>query len=103
MSASAAVLLPTLQALENHVLQQLCAQDKLEPRYTPLYSRVLHRGNRPCGMFFCIHGPRLLRAYAVWSIEESRILFYEGTGQRFAETQVLEGPSLTEERPAEAG
>jgi hypothetical protein len=33
-----------------------------------------------------------VRTYAVWAGEEDRILFYDGTGVRFAETQLGDAP-----------
>ncbi len=43
-------------------------------------------------MFFQMVGPRQVRAYAVWAGEEDRILFYDSTGVRFAETRLTESP-----------
>jgi hypothetical protein len=84
--------LPTLNELRSHVLRTLCAHDQLDPTQTPLYQGVITRSGRPCGLFFQVQGPRLLKNYAVWAGEEDRILFYDSTGLRFAETRLSDGP-----------
>jgi hypothetical protein len=84
--------LPTLDALRRHVLETLCAHDHLDPAQTPLFQAVLRRRNKACGLFFHIQGPRMLRTYAVWAGDENRILFYDSTGERFAESRLSDAP-----------
>jgi hypothetical protein len=86
------VCLPTLEELRRHVLEVLCGHDHLDPGQTPLHEAVVVRRGRPCGLFFQVQGPRLLRTYAVWAGEEDRILFYDSTGLRFAESRMSEAP-----------
>lgn len=88
----AVVALPTLEELRRHVLQKLCSHDQLDPVQTPLHQAVIARAGRPCGLFFQVQGPRLLKTYAVWAGEEDRILFYDSTGLRFAESRLSEAP-----------
>jgi hypothetical protein len=88
--------LPTLESLRGHVLQALCSHDQLDPRQTPLRQAVITRAGKPCGLLFQVQGPRLLKTYAVWAGEEDRILFYDSTGLRFAETRLSEGPDPLE-------
>ena len=89
---STPIRLPTVEDLRRHVLQTLCAHEDLDPRYTPLREALVQRHGKPCGLFFHIQGPRLLKAYAVWSAEEGRVLFYDVRGERFAEEHLSEGP-----------
>ncbi len=86
------VALPNLEALCRYVHQTLCTHDNLDPGQTPLFQSVIRRSGRICGLFFQVQGPRLLKTYAVWAGEEDRILFYDSTGLRFAETRLSEGP-----------
>jgi hypothetical protein len=86
------VCLPTLEQLRAHVLEVLCRHDHLDARQTPLHQALLTRSGRPCGLFFQVQGPRRVKTYAVWAGEEDRILFYDSTGQRFAQTRLSEGP-----------
>ncbi len=84
--------LPTLDDLRRHVHQALCARDLLDPEQAPLYEgRVLRRG-RPCGLFFHVQGPRMLKSYALWAGEENRIFFYDSAGERYAELHLSDGP-----------
>jgi hypothetical protein len=84
--------LPSLDALRQHVLKTLCAHDKLDPAQTPLHQAVVQRRGKPCGLFFQVQGPRMLKAYAVWAGEENRVLFYNSAGERFAETRLSDAP-----------
>src|SRR5437868_2530560 len=95
--------LPTLAELRQHVLQRLCAHDHLDAQQTPLYQGVLIRAGKPCGLFFQAQGPRLVKTYAIWAGPEHRILFYDSTGQRFAETRLSEGPDPLELDVKKAG
>jgi hypothetical protein len=88
----AVVALPTLEALRQFVKTQLCEHDHLDPEQTPLFQGVITRRSRPCGLFFQVQGPRLLKTYALWSGEENRILFYDSHGVRFGECQLIEAP-----------
>jgi hypothetical protein len=89
----AVVCLPTLDALRLYVRNTLCAHDQLDPAQTPLHQAVIKRSSRPCGLFFQVQGPRLVKTYAVWAGEEDRILFYDSNGQRFAEVRLSKAPN----------
>jgi hypothetical protein len=84
--------LPTLEDVRDHVLEMLCTHDHLDPKQTPLHEALVVRAGKPCGLFFRVEGPRLLKTYAIWAGKEDRILFYDSTGIRFAETRLSEGP-----------
>ncbi len=84
--------LPTLDDLRRHVLHTLCSHDCLDPAQTPLNESLIIRRGKPCGLFFQAQGPRLVRTYAVWAGEEDRILFYDGTGNRFAQVRLSDAP-----------
>lgn len=93
---TAVVALPTLDDLRRHVLQMLCSHDQLDPGETPFFQALVTRSGRACGLFFMVQGSRMLKAYAVWAGEEDRILFYDSTGERYAETQLSDGNALAE-------
>jgi hypothetical protein len=84
--------LPTLDLLRDFVCRTLCERDRLDPEHARLRQGLIQRHGRPCGLFFQVQGPRLLRTYAVWAGDEHRILFYDSTGQRFAEARLCESP-----------
>jgi hypothetical protein len=89
---SQVVSLPTLDELRRHVRQTLCAHDQLDPEQTPMHQAVIARSGRPCGLFFQVQGPRMVKTYAVWAADEDRILFYDSNGQRFAEARLSDAP-----------
>lgn len=86
------VSLPTLDDLRRYVLQTLCAHDQLDPVQTPFFQGLVTRSGRPCGLFFHVQGPRLLKTYAVWAGDENRILFYDSTGLRFGQARLSDAP-----------
>ena len=86
------VCLPTFEDLRRHVLLTLCNHDHLDPDLTPINQTLILRRGKPCGLFFQIQGPRMLKTYAVWAGEENRILFYDCTGARFAEIRLSDAP-----------
>jgi hypothetical protein len=81
----AVIALPSLHAIHKRVHEVLCSHDNLDPAHTPLFHCVITRQGKPCGSFFHIQGPRLLKTYAVWAGDENRILFYDSKGERFSE------------------
>ena len=84
--------LPTMTDLANFIHLKLCQKDQLDPEQTPLGRSLITRKGLPCGLFFQVQGPRLLKTYAVWAGEEKRILFYDCTGARFSITRLSEAP-----------
>ncbi len=92
--------LPTLEDLRKYVLKTLCKHDNLDPEITPLHQGLMTRAGRNCGLFFQAQGPRRLRTYALWASEEHRILFYDSTGIRFAETRLSDAPEVSSSRAA---
>ena len=84
--------LPTLNELCQYVLNALCQQDNLDPNQTPLQQALITKHGKPCGLFFQVQGPRLLRNYAIWAGDENRILYYNCNGERVAETRLSEAP-----------
>lgn len=86
------VNLPTLDDLRTYVRTVLCQRDHLDINQTPFHQAVIKRSGRPCGLFFQVDGPRMVRNTAVWAGEENRILCYDSKGMCFAEFRVSEGP-----------
>lgn len=86
------VPLPTLLELQDYVRRTLCERDRLDAGEARLRQGLIKKRGRPCGLFFQVEGPRLLRTYAVWAGDEDRILFYDSTGERFAQSRLCEAP-----------
>jgi hypothetical protein len=100
------VAVSTREKLRQFVRQMLCDRDKLDLEQTPFYEARITRSGRSCGLYFEIHGPRLVRSCAIWAGEEHRILFYDSMGERYAEVRLSEAPDplkLKDEPPAACG
>lgn len=81
-------------AIRQYVNQTLCEKDQLETDHFPLSERVLVRRGNPCGVYFCLHGPRSLRLAAIWETDSNTILFYGSRGERFRKTKIIAPPRI---------
>lgn len=84
--------LPTVEAIRDYVRSMLCRHEQLDSREAVLRQAKISRNGNGCGLMFQMSGPRLMRSYAVWAGAENRILFYDSSGVRFAETKITNGP-----------
>jgi hypothetical protein len=87
-------VIQTLHELRDYVNNILCQHNQLEVGAFPLTERILIRADRPCGIYFCLHGPRAVKFSAIWETQRNTILFYGSTGQRFHKIQLVEAPRL---------
>lgn len=83
-----------LHAIRQYVSETLCQKDQLETDYFPLSEQVLLRDGSPCGLYFCLHGPRSLYLTAIWETDSNTILFYGSRGERFRKTQLVAPPRI---------
>ena len=83
-----------LSSLRMFVSNTLCQQNDFEMGVFKLTERLLVRHQRPCGIFFCLHGPRSVKLTAVWEMENNSILFYGSTGERVQKTTLSAAPAL---------
>lgn len=74
--------MPNLTNIRAVVLEELCNMHQLLPNAFPLTEKLLRKQGNPCGIFYCLHGPRSIRLTAVFDIETARVLFYDSKGQR---------------------
>ncbi|MHC4404567.1 MAG: hypothetical protein ACYTG0_33350 [Planctomycetota bacterium] len=84
-----------LENLRDYVNQTICEHYELQIDAFRLTERILQRGGKPCGVYFCLHGPRAARFTAIWETDRNRVLFYGPTGERYLRTQLLDAPELT--------
>ena len=89
--------LQNLSDLRKYVNVILCEFNQLEVGAFPLTERILMRARKPCGIYFCLHGPRAVKFSAIWETERNTILFYGATGERFHKIQLIEAPVLAAE------
>jgi hypothetical protein len=84
----------SLDDLRDHVNETLCTHYELQIDAFHLTERILRRSGKPCGIYYCLHGPRAVKFTAIWETERNQILFYGSGGERFQRTQLLEAPRL---------
>ena len=84
----------SVHGLREYVNVTLCEHCQLQIGAFQMTERILRRGGKPCGIYFCLHGPRLLRFSAIWETDRNQILFYDARGERFQRTQLIEAPAL---------
>jgi len=87
-------VIQNLDELRTYIKSILCQNTQLEFDAFPLTERILMRSDRPCGIFFCLHGPRAVKVSAIWETQRNTILFYGQTGERFHRIQLVEAPEL---------
>ena len=83
-----------LNRLRAFVYETLCYHEQLELGVFEMTERILLRSGSPCGIHFCLHGPRAVQFTAIWETERNTILFYDSTGERYCRTQLAESPCL---------
>lgn len=91
---SSAEQIGNLENLRQFVVEALCNQNQLEPGAFPVSERILVRGGRPCGLFFCLHGPRSVKFTAIWESEHNTVLFYDASGERVGKVRLVSTPRL---------
>jgi len=82
----------SMNDLRDYVNMTLCQRYELQLDAFRLTERRLVRGGQPCGMYYCLHGPRQVKFTAIWETERNQILFYDSGGERFQTTQLLSAP-----------
>jgi len=80
--------------IRQYVTQTLSNFESLRPESSHLTTRLLTRKNQPCGIYFCLHGPRAVRLTAIWETDANTILFYGSRGERVQRTRLLAAPEL---------
>ena len=87
-------VISTLQQLSEYVNSTLCQHNQLEVGAFPLTRRILVRAEQPCGIYFCLHGPRSVKFSAIWETQRNTILFYGANGERTDKIQLIDAPRL---------
>ncbi len=88
------VQIRNLTDLRDYVQNELCQQNELEVGAFHFTERVLEKSGTPCGIFFCLHGPRSVKLVAIWETSRNTILFYGSSGERVLRIQLAQPPGL---------
>jgi hypothetical protein len=83
-----------LEGLREFVYATLCEIFQLQVGAFPITERTLNRAGRPCGIYFCLQGPRAVRFTAIWETERNQVLFYGPNGERILKSQLMDGPQM---------
>jgi hypothetical protein len=83
-----------LDDLRDFVQQTICSQNGLVVGAFSMTERAFLRGTRPCGLMFCLQGPRSVEWTAVWDADRRTILFYGSNGERVSRAKLANSPSL---------
>jgi hypothetical protein len=83
-----------LHDLREYIYLTICQREQLQYGAFPMTERILIRGGRRCGIYFCVHGPRATKFTAIWETDRNQILFYGSQGERFERVQLTESPEL---------
>lgn len=84
----------SLDDLSDYVNEILCHHEQLETGCFQLTRRTLYRNDRPCGIYFCLHGPRQVRLSAIWASDRNTLFFYRATGERYHTVRLAERPGI---------
>ncbi len=83
-----------IEDIRQYVTQTLSNFELLRPESSRLTTRLLTRNDQPCGVYYCLHGPRAVRLTAIWETDANTILFYGSRGERVQRTRLLTAPDL---------
>ena len=86
--------LHSVNDLREYVNTIICDHYQLQEGVFSITERLLLRGGKPCGIYYCLHGPRATKFTAIWETERNQVLFYGCQGERFLKIQLIEGPAL---------
>jgi hypothetical protein len=83
-----------LEQLCSYVNETLCHHEQLIENAFQMTQRILLRNGKPCGIYFCVHGPRSVKVTAIWETDRNTILFYGSTGERYKKTRLVAAPQV---------
>ena len=80
--------------IRRYVTETLSNIELLRPDSSQLTLRLLKRSGQPCGIHFCLHGPRAVKLSAIWETDANTILFYGSRGERVQRTCLATEPEV---------
>ncbi len=83
-----------LSDLRDFIYTKLCEHNDFALGAFQTSERILIRAGEPCGVYFCLHGPRSLKLTAIWETDKNSILFYGEHGERLQRVQLSHNVSL---------
>ena len=77
-----------LEQLRAWVHKTLCDRENILQEQFGLTETVVRRNGSPCGLHFCLRGPRSIRLEAIWVADRNLIYCYDARGARFLKVQL---------------
>jgi hypothetical protein len=77
-----------LEKLRAFIHKTLCDRENILQDQFGLTEIALIRNGQPCGLQFCLHGPRSIRLEAIWVADRNLLYFYDARGVRFLKLQL---------------
>ena len=96
-SASATACCSTI---ERSIHKTLCEKENLLVHQFTMTEVRLTRGNVPCGLQFCLRGPRNVRLAAIWVADQNVVYLYDASGARYAKLRLANQVALQEQTRA---
>ncbi len=77
-----------LLTLRRLVQEKLCELGMLEIGQFPITERTVVKSGRPCGVYYCLHGPRSVKLTAIADFERASLICYGSDGVRSVEERL---------------
>ncbi len=90
----------TLDELRLFIHRTLCQKENLLADHYRTTEFRLIRGERVCGLEFCLRGPRSVRLGAVWVADHNLIYLYDARGKRYSKLRLKNPVPLPIQAPA---
>jgi hypothetical protein len=90
----------TLDELRQFIHQTLCEKENLLTDQFRMTEVRLTRRNEPCGLQFCLRGPRNVRLAAIWVADQNVVYLYDARAERYAKLRLTNRLRLQEQASA---
>jgi hypothetical protein len=92
--------LHTLDDLRQFIHKTLCEKESLLADQFTMTEVQLTHGNGPCGLQFCLRGPRNVRLAAIWVADRNVVYLYDARGTRYAKLRLKNGLAIRDQARA---
>jgi len=90
----------TLDELRQFIHKTLCEKENLLADQFTMTDVRLTRGYGPCGLQFCLRGPRNVRLASIWTDDENMVYLYDARGTHYAKLRLTNRLALQEQARA---
>ena len=84
----------TLDELRQFIHKTLCEKENLLAEQFTMTEVRLASGSGPCGIQFCLRGPRNVRLAAIWVADRNVVYLYDAKGARYAKVRLKNGLAM---------